>query len=112
MDHGVELLRQARVEIVALPLRLRQVDDADGALKTRPAQSARNSFTLAQGEQKLRQLYFVKQGFITARKCRAHALALRRLIPIRSCRDRARVGREPDEHGFAPVTLAHELPDV
>src|SRR5205814_3066865 len=103
VNDGVELLRQACIEVVTLSLRLRQIDDADGALKARPAQSTCGLPAIAQGEQKPRQSYVVKQSFIAARQARTHTLALRRLVPIRGGRHSARVGCEPDEHCFTSV---------
>ena len=39
-------------------------------------------------------------------------LAVRRTVPLRGCRHRAGVRREPDEHGARAVRLSNELADV
>src|SRR5205085_5266356 len=84
-------------------------DDANGSFKSWATKGCCRLSSITQSEQKVRNLNFAKKLFITSLQTRTHALSLRRLVPIRSCRHRSCVSCESDEHSLAPVTLAHEL---
>src|SRR5438128_12497212 len=51
VDDGVELGGEPRLEVVRVPLRLRPVDDADGALEHRLVQLAQRLTRLPQGQE-------------------------------------------------------------
>src|SRR5439155_5585954 len=108
VEDGVELARQAGVEVMAGPLGLRAVDHADGALQTCavPLPAA------AQGEEEARQARGVEHRLPAAGQRGTHALALRGPVPLRGRGHRAGVRREADEHGRSAVALADELAHV
>lgn len=112
VHHGVELIRQSSVEVVAQTLGLGTVDHADGPLQPLRAQGRGELPVLACHEQEARQMRLVKKQFVTLRQRRAHALALGQPAPIRRRCHRAGVGGEADERGLAPIPLAHKLPDI
>src|SRR5438105_94233 len=111
VQHGVELIGQSRMEVMAHALGFRPVDDADRPLEARLAQALHGS-AAAQSQHEAADAYLVKELFVAARQTRAHALVLRRRIPIRSRGHRAMMGGEADEHRFAGIPFAHELTDV
>src|SRR5215216_5460012 len=76
MNDGIELLWQPRVEVVTLALRLRAVDDPDGALQPRLYEASDRRTVVSQGEQESRNSYLMKQSFITFRQRGPDAFAL------------------------------------
>src|SRR5438552_15133642 len=91
MQHGIELIGQPCMEVVAHPFGLRPVDNADRPLESRSAQALHGSAT-AQTKHETADAQLVKQRFIALRERRAHALAFRGRVPIRSRGHRAMMG--------------------
>src|SRR5215203_709454 len=73
VEHSVELLCKLRVEVVAQPLGLRAVDDADGALQSRQAQKLARLSLLAQVDHKIPDARLVKERLVAAFERGAHA---------------------------------------
>src|SRR3977135_4390711 len=103
MKYCVELVRQPRVEIVALPLGLRSVDDADRALEPRGPKACCQNVIVAPGEKEAFAVRGVEHGLVAAWKCRPNLLALGCASPVGRCRYRALVGAETDEPGILAV---------
>src|SRR5688500_7692626 len=93
VEHGVELLGEARVEVMAQPLGLRAVDDADGALQPRPCQEVARRSLLAEVEHEALDTGLVEQSLVAAFERRAHAPAPPRLVPVARRGDGAAVRR-------------------
>src|SRR2546427_344703 len=66
--HRLELVGEPRVEVVADPLRFREIDHSNRALKLRCAQYLREKPVVPKEGHELRYLDLVKQGFIAARQ--------------------------------------------
>src|SRR2546423_5370829 len=62
----VELLRELRVEVVAQPLCLRSVDDADGALEPRLPQKLASAAPVAQVQKEARESPLVEKRFLAS----------------------------------------------
>src|SRR5207244_2829535 len=104
--------RQTRLEIVAHPLGLRQVDDADGPLQARLAQTARRLAEVPQAQEELRGAGAVEQRLVAVPQRRTDALPLRGAAPLGRGGDRPGERAEADQQGLPRVPLARELPDV
>src|SRR5205823_1177196 len=76
VQHRVELLRQARAEVVALALGVGTVDHADRPLEAGVVQARRHEVALAPGEQETRPLRRVEHHLVAARHRGADVLAL------------------------------------
>ena len=97
MDDGVELLGDARVEVVALGLRRGPIHHADGALETGLSQRAERLAGIAQREEESRQRHFVEKRFHAARQRGDDAHSLGRTVPLVRCGDRSVIRGEADE---------------
>ena len=64
VNHGIELLRQAGLEVVALPLRFSSINDPQEMFQTRRAQIFRGPVLLAQVEQKSTAVSLVEHCFV------------------------------------------------
>src|SRR6202022_627892 len=112
MEHGVELVRQTRPEVVALALGVRTVNTADPPLEPAGAQVLCHRVALIPDEQEANALRGMEERLVAAGERRPHAFALGWLAPIGGCRDGAVVRGKPDQHGIVAVLLARELADV
>src|SRR5690242_7321756 len=107
MNHRVELVAEARFEVMTLPLGLGTEDDADRPLEAGCLQHAA-SRGLGGGEPEVLCRYFVQQRLVASWQCRANVFAFRRIAPVRGGGHAPRVGGEPDEQAFVPVALTRE----
>src|SRR3982074_1757191 len=106
MEHHIELIRQTRLEVVALPLGFRAVDHADCALEARDAQLFRHRVVIVPAEQEAGAQGGMEERLIAAGQGRTDPLALRRTSPIGGGRHRAVMGGETDEHRIGAAFLA------
>ena len=106
MQDGVELLRQARVQIVTVPFRLWPVDHADGALQVLTGERCGGGIRRIQRQQEAWYAAMVEGRFNAAGEGGAHPLAFGRRIPVGGGRDGAVVGSEADQHGIVAVGFA------
>ena len=111
VEHGVELIGEPRVEIMADHLGVRPINHADGTLEPFSAKSRRNVVS-AQIEIETRKIDIVKQRFVTFEMPRTNSLALGWSIPVRCGRDRAFIGSKADQHRFFFETLPNELAEI
>src|SRR5205085_1953341 len=107
VQHRVELRRQMRPEVVTYALGLGAIDYADGALEARLTERLPQR-PLAQEQQETFESHLVKHPLVAAGDRWANALAPGRLVPVRCSRDRAGVGREPDEKRGLAMLLPDE----
>ena len=112
VDHEVELLRQPCVEVMTLPLGLRQVDHANRALEVGSFELGREHRVAAKRQHEPRDAGLVKQPFVAAREGWADVLALRGGVPLGCGGHRSCVGREADVHGGRTEMIAHDLSDI
>src|SRR5205807_7497280 len=68
--------------------------------------------TFAEVQPKARNACLVKQFFAASSQGRSHSFPLRGLAPIRGCRHRPGISREPNRKAFHVQALADELTDV
>src|SRR5687768_3320352 len=66
VQHRIELLGQARLEVVTGTLALRPIDDADGTLESCPRQLLRDLDVVEHAQQEARHPHLVEQRFVTA----------------------------------------------
>src|SRR5437764_10466233 len=105
MEHGIELLGQPCVEVVARALRPGAVDHADSPLQPWPAQALYRRTIIPQRQQEAWQPDVVEQLLVAALQRRAHLFALGRSSPVRGSRDRAPVRAETDQDGREAMVL-------
>src|SRR5687768_4123905 len=82
MNHGVELLRQVRMEVVAQTLRLRPVDHADRPFQPRFLQQSCCLRRIPQKGEELGNSYIVKQSLVAFGKRRTYTFTFGRSVPI------------------------------
>lgn len=82
VNDGVELLCEVGVKVVALPLRLRPIDDADRAFEQRTVRSCANG-AIVEFQQEPRNADAVEELFVASRKSWADGFALDRRAPVR-----------------------------
>ena len=97
---------------MALTLRLRPVDHADGPFEPGTAQPFGQRLTVIPDKQEPAELRAVEQVLIAARERRANAFALRRLSPIGRGRNGAVVCGKADQDRVAAIFLARELAHI
>src|SRR5439155_13543374 len=95
VNHGIELIRQAGFKVVTLSLSARQIDNANRAFQSRVAKTV---IGISQRQQEIRDVSMMKRCFVTIFESRPHALAFRRAIPVRSCRNGPFISCEPNEY--------------
>src|SRR5258707_6687368 len=111
MQESVELLRQARAEIVAGSFRVGSIDHADRALESRRRQHLVDTLR-AQLQLKLPDANVVKEPFVAAGQRWSNALALRGFIPVRRRGDGAAVRGEANQVRAGSMRLSYELAEV
>src|SRR5438067_7103296 len=87
VDHGVELIPQPGLEVVADAFGLRSIDDAYRPLQARLPKARRQLAAIAQCERDARAPDRVEEGLVAPGQRRAHVLAVGRGIPVRGGRD-------------------------
>src|SRR6202163_1034613 len=112
MEHRVELIRQSRVEIMALPLGFGTVDHTDRPLEPRHGQLLHHRVAVIQDEQEAVTPRGVEQRLVAARERRPNPFTFGRFAPIGGGCDRALVGGKADQHRFAAVFLTRKLADI
>src|SRR5215213_8745361 len=111
MKNGVELLGEARSEVVTHPFGLRSIDNPNRALEPRIAQGL-SGLSLSQQKKEPTYPRVVEQPLITASHRGPHSLALRRLIPVRGGCDCAGMGSESHEKRAGAVCVPYELAEI
>lgn len=109
VNHGIELIQQPSMKIVANALAFRAVNDTDGTLQARWLQRSSQLLIIAQHQQKPVEVGFMKKLLLAPREPRPNPLALGGSAPIRRRSDRSPMGAESDQHGFPPVGGARQL---
>src|SRR6476469_8894044 len=112
MQNEIELLRQARVEVVACALRLGQIEDTDRPLEPGCRQCGGDVDIVAQRQQETRNRHVMEQPFVAAGERRTYLLAMHRTVPGGCRGDGAAVGREAHENRRRAVYVPDELADV
>src|SRR5437870_4944523 len=105
MDHGVELIGEARLEVMREPLRLGPVDHPDRTLEPSSVQPRGH-------EQQTGDARCMEELLPAALEGTADVLAFGGAPPVRCGGDGAGVRREADEERVAAVPFADELSDV
>src|SRR5439155_7078978 len=103
--------RQARAAVVAEPLGVGAINDADCPFETRRREGVA-CLRLVEDENEPLESDVVKEPLVAAIERRTNALALRGLVPIGSRRHAAGVRREADQSRLSAVLLAHELTQI
>src|SRR5205085_1224126 len=103
-------LCQAAAEVMALSLRCRAVDDADGAFEPNGTQHVVDRARGAQRNREGLLSEVVEETLEASGECWAYLLALRRPSPLVGGRHRALTRREAHEETVVGVALAHQLP--
>src|SRR3990167_3249784 len=113
-DEGIELIGQHGLEVVALQLGQRPVDDADGALEQEGGQPVAQGLALgiAPVEQGGAEAALVKLILPTVRARRADVLDVHLAIPVVGGGHLAMVGAHADQHGVVLPGNPAELTDV
>src|SRR3982074_1717310 len=88
------------------------IDHADGPFEPRVTQAPLRRIVRSQKKQKAIWQRVMEERLIATGKRRPDVLAVGRTVPVRGCRDGAMMRGESDQHGFATISLAHELADV
>src|SRR5688572_11015262 len=96
---------------MALALRLRAINDADGALEPRLHQMGPHRF-VPERQKKSRRPEIVEDMLVAVRQRGPHAFQLHWLAPIRGGGYRAVSRREPDKRRLSRIALAHQLSHV
>ncbi len=109
MNDGIELIREARADVVARALRFGLVDHADGALEARVGERIAR---IGGAKNEALEASIVKEALVAARERRRDAPPFRGLVPFARRGYRARVRREAHEEHFLAVTLARQLTEV
>src|SRR5918999_3269278 len=97
---------------MAYTLRIRTIDNADGALEPRLAQARCRRVPFMQDNHEARHFRVMKCQLIATWKRRTDILAFGQRPPIRGGRNRPVMRRGADQHRIAAIALAHELADV
>src|SRR5207253_11415317 len=112
MHERIELAGETRVEVVTHALGPGQIDDADGPLQTRFAQSSRGLAEIPQGQEELRGTGAVEEAFVAPRQPGTDLLPLGRPYPLGARGHGPGVRAEADEPRLARVPFARKLSDV
>ena len=107
MDDGVELLRQARFEVVAQALGFRQVNDSDRAFQSLAGECLLQPAICAGEQHKFPHIRFVKKTLPATQQRRTHAFAFGRAAPIAGRSHSPGISREADKKRFVAIPLTH-----
>src|SRR6266536_546353 len=97
---------------MAETLRLRQIDDADGALQTTAAELRDGLRLVAEHDHEAVQSGAVQDRLVAVRQPGAHPLPFGGSVPRGGGGDSPLMGREPYREGLGSKLLPDELPEV
>ncbi len=112
MNHGVELIRQAGVKVVAESLGLGPIDDADEAFQPGAAQAAAQFARDVEMQHGARLAGGVELALDAVLARGPHRLHLHRRVPVGRRGDGAGVGAEADQGGLLAEAAAAQLAEV
>src|SRR5207253_7085153 len=107
MDDGIELLREARMKVMAPALSVWPINDSDGPFEMRGLQLGYQIAMATNNQQESGNVNIVKHQLITIVHAGTDLFPLRNAAPIGCGGDGAGVGSEANENAFAPMPLTH-----
>src|ERR1041385_4312571 len=112
VNDRIELFREMRFEIMGIPFSIWTINNADGALKHRVFQAARQISIWTNVQKKIIQPGLVEKIFKAVRQTGTHPFDFRWRIPIVGGHYRPGVSRETDVPTISIVPFAHQLTEI